>query len=215
MDQINRNPSTEYLLQGSVLDESIDILLHRLKGICDNSEEGGIKFKEHEMVYSMKAGTSNYNNPAANGNNSNIVSVRIRKQLLNPDQPATLCYIGYPEAREKNLTTIRTCLESSCTQNVCTFIEALGFKLDFDFLKQGWLFKKNKINAKVSKVFRLINSASNIEQSMEPLSNSHLIEVSTISNASNEQAAIDVHNFSDQLKPLAMLDKIDARRLGM
>lgn len=43
----------EYLLQGTVLDESCEALLHKLRGFCDNSEEKPHKFQDHEMVYTI------------------------------------------------------------------------------------------------------------------------------------------------------------------
>lgn len=196
-------PSQEYLLQGSVLDDSVDILLHRLRGMCDNSEEGLVRFKEHEIVYSMRE-----------GNNQSTVSVRVRKQLNAPDQPWTLCYIGSPELGDKTrLSTVRTCVEVNCTQNVCPFLQELGFTMDYEFVSQGWLFKKNRLKATVAKICRLVNPL-NAEQ-LVPLSKSHLVEVSTISSSGNEQAGNEIHSFSEQLKPLVNLDKIDPRRLGM
>lgn len=189
MDQNRRAPSQEYLLQGSVLDDSVDILLHRLRGMCDNSEEGLIKFKEHEITYVMRE-----------------VSVRVRKQLHAPDQPYTLCYIGNPEIGNRP-TTVRTCVEVNCTQNVSAFLQELGFTVDYEFIRYGWLFKRNRLKATVAKICRV--------EPPTPISRSHLVEVSTISSSSNEQAATEIQSFSEQLKPLVSLDKIDPRRLGM
>lgn len=189
MDQNRRAPSQEYLLQGSVLDDSVDILLHRLRGMCDNSEEGLIKFREHEIVYVMRE-----------------VSVRVRKQLHNPEQPYTLCYIGNPEIGNRP-TTVRTCVEVNCTQNVSAFLHELGFTVDYEFIRYGWLFKRNRLKATVAKICRV--------EPPSQISRSHLVEVSTISSSSNEQAATEIQSFSEQLKPLVSLDKIDPRRLGM
>ena len=49
-------PSQEYFLQGSILESSRDVLLHRLNGLCDNVETGPEKFHDHEMVYSISKG---------------------------------------------------------------------------------------------------------------------------------------------------------------
>lgn len=203
MEQNRRGPSSEYLLQGSVLDDSVDILLHRLRGMCDNSEEGLVKYKEHEIVYTI-----------AEGNGPGTVSMRVRKQLNYPNQPWTLCYLGNPEIGDRNrLTTVRTCVEVNCTQNVCNFLQDLGFSIDYELVSQGWLFKKGRLKTIVAKICRMLNS-SNTDQ-LSPISKSHLVEVSTISSSSNEQAANEVHAFSEQLKPLVNLDKIDSRRLGV
>lgn len=200
---MNRGPSQEYLLQGSVLDDSVDILLHRLRGMSDNSEEGLVRFREHEIVYSMRE-----------GNNMGTVSMRVRKSLSSPEQPWTLCYLGHPELGDKNRpTTVRTCVEVNCTQNVCAFLQELGFRVDFEFVSQGWLFRKNRLKATVTKICKIVNPP-NIDQ-LAPISKSHLVEVSTISSSSNEQAANEVHAFSEQLKPLVSLEKKDPRRPEM
>lgn len=204
MDTSRRGPSQEYLLQGSVLDDSVDILLHRLRNMSDNSEEGLVKFKDHEIVYSMRESSQN----------NQFVSVRVKKQSLNPEQPCTLCYLGNPEVGDKNrLTTVRTCVEVNCSQSVCSFLQELGFAVDYEFISQGFLFRRNRLKATVSKVYKMI-SPPNTDQ-LTPISKSHLIEVSTISGSSNEQAANEVHMFAEQLKPLVSLDKIDARRIAL
>lgn len=46
-------PTNEYLLQGSILDASLDVLLCRLKGLCDHADSPDEKFVDHEMVYAI------------------------------------------------------------------------------------------------------------------------------------------------------------------
>jgi len=204
MEQSRRGPSQEYLLQGSILDDSVDILLHRLRGMCDNSEEDLLKYKQHEIIYSMREG----------GNTGGTVSLRVRKLISSPEQPYTLCYLGSPEVGDRNRpSTVRTCVEVNCTQNVGAFLQELGFTLDYEFVSQGWLFRKNRLTATVAKIFKIANSP-NTDQ-LIPFTKSHLVEVSTISSSSNEQAANEIHSFSEQLKPLVNLDKIDSGRLGL
>lgn len=199
----NRGPSQEYLLQGSILDESVEILLHRLKGISDNAEDGLTRFKEHEIVYGMRE-----------GNNMTTVNMRARKSISSPEQPWTLCYLGHPELGDRNRpTTVRTCVEANCTQNVRAFLQELGFRMEFEFVSQGWLFRKGRLKATVSKIFRIINQG-NFDH-LAPISKSHLVEVSTISGSANEQAANDVSQFSELLKPLVNLEKKDPRRPEM
>lgn len=47
-------PSQEYLLQGSVLDSAVEVLLHRLRGLCDNVDSGPETFHDHEMCFSIR-----------------------------------------------------------------------------------------------------------------------------------------------------------------
>lgn len=46
-------PNQEYLLQGSVLDTAVEVLLHRLRGLCDNVDSGPETFNDHEMCFSL------------------------------------------------------------------------------------------------------------------------------------------------------------------
>ena len=47
-------PLQEYLLQGSILENHRDVLLHRLNGLCDMVDTGPEKFFDHEMVYTLR-----------------------------------------------------------------------------------------------------------------------------------------------------------------
>ena len=47
-------PNQEYLLQGSVLDNAVEVLLHRLRGLCDNVDSGPEQFHDHEMCFSIR-----------------------------------------------------------------------------------------------------------------------------------------------------------------
>ena len=46
-------PLHEYLLQGSIVDNSKDVLIHRLRGLCDNAENQPEVFTDHEMVFQL------------------------------------------------------------------------------------------------------------------------------------------------------------------
>lgn len=46
-------PNQEYLLQGSVLDSAVEVLLHRLRGLCDNVDTGPETFNDYEMCFSI------------------------------------------------------------------------------------------------------------------------------------------------------------------
>jgi hypothetical protein len=47
-------PNQEYLLQGSILDAAVEVLLHRLRGLCDNVDTGPETFHDHEMCFSIR-----------------------------------------------------------------------------------------------------------------------------------------------------------------
>ena len=47
-------PDREYLLQGSILDSHVEVLTHRLRGLCNNVGAGrDEQFSEREMVFSI------------------------------------------------------------------------------------------------------------------------------------------------------------------
>ena len=47
-------PNKEYLLQGSIMDASVEVLLHRLRGLCDNVDTGPESFLDQEMCFSIR-----------------------------------------------------------------------------------------------------------------------------------------------------------------
>lgn len=47
-------PNQEYLLQGSVLDQYVEVLLHRLRGLCDNVDSGPESFHDHELCFTLR-----------------------------------------------------------------------------------------------------------------------------------------------------------------
>ena len=60
----------------------------------------------------------------------------------------------------------------------------------------------------VSKVFKIGAAMDNLE----PVTGSHLVELSVLAPSGNDAVGEDMKNFADQLKPLVMLDKFDLRR---
>ena len=79
----------------------------------------------------------------------------------------------------------------------------------------------------VSKIFKIIppepfpggpqpsTTVPTTEGTLEPLSGSHLVELSVLAPSGNDAVAEDMKNFAEQLKPLIFLDKIDPRRPGV
>lgn len=41
-------------LQGSVLDSAVEVLLHRLRGLCDNVDAGPETFDDQEVCFSLR-----------------------------------------------------------------------------------------------------------------------------------------------------------------
>lgn len=62
----------------------------------------------------------------------------------------------------------------------------------------------------VNKIYKLGGSVSG--DNLEPMSGSHLVELSVLAPSGNDAVAEDIKLFAEQLKPLVMLDKPDLRR---
>lgn len=53
MAVVGRQNQLEYFLQGSVGKESVNTLLHRLRGLCDGASRQSATFVDHEMLYTL------------------------------------------------------------------------------------------------------------------------------------------------------------------
>ena len=77
----------EYCLQCSILDNQVDAIYHRLRGLCDNVPKEA--FIDHEISYSLTT------------SNNQSVSLRVSRSLAQSKMPWQLKYIGAVEAGNK------------------------------------------------------------------------------------------------------------------
>ncbi|CAL1265960.1 unnamed protein product [Larinioides sclopetarius] len=196
----NFAPQQEFLMQGSIMDTSCEVLLHRLRGLCDNADENPETFHDYEMVFQIRGPTGT------------PLILRARQALDHPEMPWHLRYIGQPEIGDKNRATmIRSCIDVDTSNNVVQFLNELGFRLDYEFVLKGFMFRKGRMKVTVAKVCRLLQQ--NNPDSIEPVSQSYLVELSVVAPTGQEALADEMKAFSEQLKPLVQLDKFDHRRL--
>ena len=79
-------PDREYLLQGSILDNHVEVLTHRLRGLCNNVGAGrDEQFSEREMVFSIRVASGGPNTTA-----QPVTTLRVRKS----EQPGMEEYYG-------------------------------------------------------------------------------------------------------------------------
>ena len=199
-------PDQEYLLQGSIMDSQVDVLKHRLRGLCDNVDSGHETFQEREMVFVIQ------------GTTSQPLNLRIRRPLdpsLSADIPWQLRYIGQPELGNR-ATIVRSCYDIACSENAVEFLTELGCRLDYEFVAKGFLFRKGRMKVTLSKIFKVQSAMppGSGAENHDPLTNSHLVELSVLAPSGADAVADDMKNFADQLKPLVMLDKINPGRAG-
>lgn len=199
-------PNQEYLLQGSVLDQYVEVLLHRLRGLCDNVDSGPESFHDHELCFTLRA-----NSPNA----PMVLPLRVRRALDVKDAPFQLRYIGQQELGDKNrATVVRSSIDMACSATIVEFLTELGCRIDFEYIARGYMFRKGRMKVTVSKIFK-VNGLSNAPgDSMEPISQSYLVELSVLAPTGQDAIADDMRIFAEQLKPLVQLEKIDYKRLG-
>ncbi|XP_065363546.1 mediator of RNA polymerase II transcription subunit 18 [Calliphora vicina] len=190
-------PNQEYLLQGSIIESAVDHLLHRLRGLCDNVETAPETFHDLEVCMSMRQPNQQ-------------LSVRVRR-ALDRDAPFQLRYIGQPELDRSRPTLVRSSIDVGCTSTILEFLTELGCRLDFEYVSQGYMFRKGRMKITVAKIFKIMPGK---QHDGEPVCHSYLVELSVL--APNGQDAIgdEMRIFAEQLKPLVQLEKIDYKRLG-
>ena len=220
----------EFLLQGSILDNNVEDLLHRLRGLCDNADSPAEVFHDLEMVYSLRVQTTGQT-IQLRVRKAEERQLRVRKADEPPDDPTIpsnqypwhLRYLGAAELGDKNRSTlVRSCVDVAVSPNVTQFLTEMGFKLDFEYFAKGFMFKKGRMKVIVAKIRRVppndhlhdANPSANANAaSAESVSNSYLVELSVVAPAGQDGLAEEVKAFAEQLKPLVHLDKVDHRRI--
>jgi len=199
-------PQQEYLLQGSILDAHQPTLLHRLRGLCDNAENSPEAFRDYEAVYQIRNSNSAQGSP--------FVLFRVRHALDRPEAPAHIRYIGNAEMGDRSRPTlVRACLDVAVSSNVREFLMEMGFRLDHDYVAEGFFFHKGRMKVIIYKVKKLKQPGITDPSNLEDLGQSHLVELSVVAPLGQEQIGEDMKNFAEQLKPLVSLEKMDHRRI--
>ena len=142
--------------------------------------------------------------------------------------PWQLKYVGGVEAGVKH-SLMRNQVTVGCSENVTSFLTELGFRANTEFLNKGYLYRKGRLKIVVSKLCKMKEPGKTDDNSLEKITNSHLIEASITVPAGSEDPGreLQVFNFffleffnlnlfkafADQLKPLVNMEKIDHRRL--
>ncbi|XP_031335143.1 mediator of RNA polymerase II transcription subunit 18-like isoform X2 [Photinus pyralis] len=184
-------PDQEYLLQGSVLDQYVEVLLHRLRGLCDNVDSGPESFHDHELCFTLRA--------TSGPGSAMVLPLRVRRALDVPEAPWQLRYVGQHELGDKNRpTVVRSSIDMACSSTIVEFLTELGCRMDFEYISRGYMFRKGRMKITVSKVFK-----------MGGLTNKPVLAPS-----GQDAIAEDMRVFAEQLKPLVHLEKIDYKRLA-
>lgn len=137
------NSTVLFLSLGSVLDHSLESLIHRLRGLCDNMEPE--TFLDHEMVFLLK------------GQQASPFVLRARRSMDRAGAPWHLRYLGQPEMGDKNRhALVRNCVDIATSENLTDFLMEMGFRMDHEFVAKGHLFRKGIMKIMVYKIFRIL-----------------------------------------------------------
>ncbi|XP_020290701.1 mediator of RNA polymerase II transcription subunit 18 [Pseudomyrmex gracilis] len=197
-------PNQEYLLQGSVLDSSVEVLLHRLRGLCDNVDSGPESFYDHEICYSIRRGSSQ----------ETPLLLRARRSVEQSmsDMPWQLRYIGTPEVDKSRPTIVRSSIDIATSNTVVDFLNELGCKVDYEYTMRGYIFRKGRMKIIVSKIIKVNQMNKAPEGMSDMITQSYLVELSVLASSGQDAIAEDMRIFAEQLRPLVQLEKIDYKR---
>ncbi|XP_023233826.1 mediator of RNA polymerase II transcription subunit 18-like isoform X1 [Centruroides sculpturatus] len=178
----------EYLLQGSIMDTSCEVLLHRLRGLCDNADTTPETFHDYEIVFQIRGPTGT------------PLVLRTRQALDHIGMPWHTRYVGQPEVGDKSRATlVRSCIDVGTSSNIVQFLNELGFRADYEFVLKGYMFRKGRMKVTVAKVCKILQQGN--PESIEPVSQSYLVELSVVAPAGQDALADEMKAFAEQLKP--------------
>ncbi|CAD5216939.1 unnamed protein product [Bursaphelenchus okinawaensis] len=193
----NKYRNQELVLYGSIKESFKDHLLQRLRGLCDPHE---VKFSEHEMVFTLKAGDA-------------PVQVRMRRRMYHDSHSWHCKYIGSQEPDPKCPVIVRKCVDSFISShNMMDFLKALGLRMDYEYLTDGVLFTWGNIKVYVTRITYTNTTGKYEQENRFRLSEDALfVEASTTlpEQADYNQAAKQLRDFADQLEPLCKMQKMD------
>lgn len=145
----------------------------------------------------------------------NPLQLRVRKAHDSEpphNEPFQLRYVGQPEIGMRP-TLIRSSLDILCTSSIIEFLTEMGFRIDFEYINRGYMFRKGRMKVTVSKIFKP-GPLKPGESFSEPISQSYLVECSVLAATGQDAIGDEMKAFADQLRPLVTLDKIDFKRIA-
>jgi len=166
--------------------------------LCDPGKK---PFSEHEMVFTLRVAGDNQ------------VQVRMRRRLNMDPYYWHARYIGQPEPDQNCPTIVRKTIDSYMfSTGMMEFVKALGLRIDYELLLDGYLFTKGNIRITISNISYTEKTGHYEREYRKPLSSgTNLVEVSIVipDNQDYVPAAKAVREFADQLSPLVELQKFD------
>uniref|UniRef100_A0A7E4VG79 Mediator of RNA polymerase II transcription subunit 18 n=1 Tax=Panagrellus redivivus TaxID=6233 RepID=A0A7E4VG79_PANRE len=191
----------EAVLYASVFDNCHHELLARLKNMTDNWRD----FKEHEMVYSMRCGTTAERTDPI---------VRMRRQFSSDTTVWHIRYLGTQNVDDKCPAVIHSSIDSiAYSPNIMSFIKDMNFMLNYEYLMMGNVFCFGTIKVLVYKVLTVLKAGKYSKDSLIPLTKSFVVEASVpVENEETMFYAKQLKKFCDQLEPFVKFTKVEYYR---
>ena len=189
--------SVQHFLHGSISsNETLQALLHLLRGLCEDAASGSIPFLDLEVAYTIQLAAGNVS-----------MSLRARRSMMHEGYPWLLTYYGQTDSADSSrLVALRTCVQAGTSEELPKFLRSIGFKKDFELVSRGHVFKKGDMRIIISKFYNPQRDPIQPED-YEPLAKEYLVELSAIRPKFCEDLAKEMHSFAEQLKPLVYFEK--------
>eukprot|EP00026_Physarum_polycephalum_P006390 Phypoly_transcript_06432.p1 GENE.Phypoly_transcript_06432~~Phypoly_transcript_06432.p1 ORF type:complete len:244 (+),score=45.69 Phypoly_transcript_06432:756-1487(+) len=198
----------ECSMQGSFLDETLVPVLDRLRGLC--SSESPLHYRE--IVYRPPNVPGL---PPPSSASSEVMRVRCHypppENKQSPENKWTLRNYN-AMSNDKRAATVKNVVEVEVSNNVCSFLEYMGYKHDFEFFMKGYKFTSQRILTIT--VTQIKKSDKGHQDPTDIFGKVWLVDVSCI--ASDEQlahACEQIQAFSEHLLPYVDIAKIDKTAL--
>jgi len=189
-------PQYECALHGAVSEENFFGLLERLRGLC--YQESPLYYRE--IVYKSL--------PVPG-----VAQSELHVRCTGRDPKWELRYVGTGQFIDKINATIKHVVDVDVSDNVCTFVELLGFKSDYEYFVQGYKFKAPKmLDVTVAQIKK---SEKGQMSPLDLFNKMWFVELScTTTDSRFPQASDCLSAFQECLHPYVEMYKLDHRTLG-
>ncbi|OAF68623.1 Mediator complex subunit 18 [Intoshia linei] len=190
----------ELFLQGCILDNKLEGLLTRLRGICDR-KGSKCQFRENEIFVKIK------------DKNDAMINVIMVYDVGATTKNVYLKYTGPINTyshESKELAMQRNVMQIYANDSLTNLMKNMGFRTYFELFRSGHIFFKNNVKIVISKLYNLPQASVSYNQAMTPFTKSNFVELSITSSSKNALRDIDeLRKAADLLKPLVNVGCID------
>mmetsp|Transcript_23586 Transcript_23586/g.40573 ORF Transcript_23586/g.40573 Transcript_23586/m.40573 type:complete len:238 (+) Transcript_23586:14-727(+) len=181
----------EFIMQGFIAGQKLQELLSTLRGLCYAEEK---QCSLWELMYKHDIPT--------------VPELQARVYLDEEKPVWVLRYLGRIMNRKDHPATIKSVVDVRTSDNLLNFFSALGYKLDFELIRRGYLFRTSKgITVTVCRIFKLqerhaIDKAQPLDSEQE----TWVVQLTAVANKEIfEETSTNVVNLLQQLSSVVEL----------